>query len=204
MTKKMLPNAYGLDGAAATQSFYDEWAASYDEEVGENGYATPARCAEALARFADNAQAPLLDIGCGTGISGAALAAAGFDTITGCDFSAEMLSRAEEKGIYKDLLNTDLENPFPFATGDFANIAAVGVLNPGHAPATTLDDVLALLNPDGCFVFSLNDHAMEDHTYAARINEHVDCGNARLLFREYGDHLPEIDLKSHVFVLQKT
>ena len=204
MTKKMLDNAYGLDGAEATRNFYDEWAASYDAEVTENGYVTPLRCAAALAKFCEDLDAPLLDIGCGTGISGSALKAAGFTTLDGCDFSAEMLEQARSKGHYRTLINTNLEDPFPFEKGAYANLAAIGVLNPGHAPASTLDEVLNLLEPGGLFVFSLNDHAMADYTYEARLNEHVDCANAELLFREYGPHLPKINLKSTVYVLRKT
>jgi len=203
MSRDMLGNVYGLDSAEKTRDFYDEWADSYDDDVVSNGYATPQRCALALAEFTPDLSAPILDIGCGTGISGNALETTGFSTIDGCDFSAEMLEKARSKGMYRSLVNTNLENPFPFNRGDYANLAAIGVLNPGHAPAETLDSVLDLLEPQGLFVFSLNDHAMADKTYEARINEHVDCANAELLFREYGTHLPNIDLKSTVYVLRK-
>jgi predicted TPR repeat methyltransferase len=203
MTQQMLDKAYDLDGAEATQSFYDAWAVSYDQELTDNGYATPQRCAEALAEFAENTDAPLLDFGCGTGFSGLALKACGFEHLEGCDFSTEMLKAAETKKIYENLVNTSIEDPIPFESAAYANIAAVGVLNPGHAPATTLDDLLALLPAGGLFVFSLNDHALEDRTYEARLNEHVDCGHACLLFREYGPHLPKIDLQSNVYVLKK-
>jgi DNA/RNA-binding domain of Phe-tRNA-synthetase-like protein len=33
-------------------ALYDEWAESYDDTLNESGYATPDRCAEALAQFA--------------------------------------------------------------------------------------------------------------------------------------------------------
>ena len=162
MTDKMIQNAYGLDGADATRTFYDKWAGTYDDEVAENGYASPARAAAALRDAVDDPARPVLDIGCGTGISGLALRDAGFTTLDGCDFSAEMLARAKEKGLYRTLFNTDLEDPFPFEPGAYAHIAAIGVLNPGHAPATTLDEILGLLDPGGLFVFTLNDHALSD------------------------------------------
>jgi predicted TPR repeat methyltransferase len=203
MTKKMLQNAYGLDSGEATRGFYNEWAATYDDEVAENGYITPDRCATALASFVSDPTEPLLDVGCGTGISGAALRGHGFTTLDGCDFSAEMLKLATDKGVYRKLHNTDLEAPFPFEQGAYANIAAIGVLNPGHAPASTFDEIVALLNPGGHFVFSLNDHAMADKSYETRIMEHVDTGSVSLLFSEYGDHLPKIDLKSNVYVVRK-
>lgn len=204
MNRKMLDNAYGLMSAAETRAFYDAWAESYDAEIAENGYATPDRCAAALAQFATARDIAVLDIGCGTGMSGSALTEAGFTVIDGCDFSAEMLARAQAKGIYRTLVNTDLENPFPFEPGAYGAITAMGVLNPGHAPATTLDEVLALLPPGGLFAFSLNDHALADGSYEGRINENVDTGAARLLFREEGQHLPGIGLNSTVYVLEKT
>ena len=203
MTKKMLADAYNHDTADGTRTFYNAWAASYDQEVQDNGYITPQRCAEALAQFAENKDLPLLDIGCGTGMSGEALKAAGFSTLDGCDFSSEMLAKADEKNIYRATITTNLEEPFPFEHGAYSNLAAIGVLNPGHAPASTLDEILALLPQGGLFVFSLNDHALEDHSYEARLNEHVDSGSAALLFREHGPHLPKIDLKSNVYVLKK-
>ncbi len=203
MIKRMLAHAYGQDSAEKTKSFYKEWAASYDQEVLENGYVTPGRCAVALAEFTQDTAAPLLDIGCGTGISGVALKTAGFTTLDGCDFSEEMLLEAEKKAIYRETISTNLEEPFPFETGSYANAAAIGVLNPGHAPASALDDMLALLPAGGHLVFSLNDHALEDRTYEARLNEHVDCGTAALMFREYGPHLPKIELQSNVYVLKK-
>lgn len=203
MKNEMLPKAYGLDTAEKTREFYGEWAATYDAEITQNGYATPGRCAAVLAQFAADKAAPVLDIGCGTGISGAALKSEGFSLIDGCDFSAQMIEIAKLKNIYRQLLTTNLENPFPFEPGSYSAISAMGVLNPGHAPASTIDDVLALLPPDGLFVFSLNDHALEDHSYEARLNEQFDSGSARLLFKEYGDHLPKIDLNSTVYLLQK-
>jgi len=204
MTKAFLDSAYNLDGADETRNFYNDWADTYDAEVAENGYATPGRCAAALAEFSGDLALPLLDIGCGTGISGAAFSAAGFGTIDGSDFSDEMLARAKLKGVYRTLLKADLTNPLPFDTGAYPAISAVGVLNPGHAPASTLDEILGKLPKGGHFVFSLNDHALEDKSYEGRLSEHVDCGNAELMYKDYGDHLPKIGLKSNVYVLRKT
>ena len=89
--RQFLESAYDLPDRQATAGFYGDWAATYDDEIAGNGYATPARCAAALAGRAASREAPVLDIGCGTGLSGLALRAAGFTTIDGTDFSAEML-----------------------------------------------------------------------------------------------------------------
>ena len=114
MAKKGLDSAYSLSSAAETQSFYDDWAGSYDAEVAGNGYATPARCARALAAKVEDKSAPILDIGCGTGLSGLALRRGGFTHIDGTDLSEKMLSRAEQReGVYTKLLLGDLNNPLP-------------------------------------------------------------------------------------------
>ena len=48
MTKAFLKNSYVLNSVDNTRDYYRDWAASYDEEITENGYQTPKRCAEAL------------------------------------------------------------------------------------------------------------------------------------------------------------
>ncbi|WP_112322650.1 class I SAM-dependent DNA methyltransferase [Oceanibium sediminis] len=203
VVKTFLDKVYDVDGGEETRALYDEWADTYDEEVDANGYATPARAAAALRAHAIDRSAPLLDIGCGTGISGDALADAGFTTIDGCDFSDEMLKKAEETGAYRTLFKTDLSLPLQFKDGAYTLISAIGVLNPGHGPAEVLDQILAKLPRGGLVVFSLNDHAMADGSYEGRLNESLDSGYATLLFREYGPHLPKIDLNSTVYVLEK-
>ena len=65
-----------------TKALYTDWAKTYDSDVTGAGYATPGRVARALAEVAD-LTAPLLDFGCGTGLSGVALAAEGFTAIDG-------------------------------------------------------------------------------------------------------------------------
>ena len=45
---KFFPKAYGLKTQNDINDLYDEWADSYDDEVEENGYVSPARTASAL------------------------------------------------------------------------------------------------------------------------------------------------------------
>lgn len=203
MTKTFLDKAYGARDAASTRKLYDDWSASYEAEVGKNGYATPGRCAAALAQFSRDKSVPILDFGCGTGLSGLAFKLAGFATIDGLDLSAEMLEGAREKGVYRNLSQIEAGEKLKHKPGDYAAIAAVGVIGAGAAPISVFDTVMNGLASGGLFVFSFNDHALEDPVNEARINEWTDCGAARLLFCEHGDHLPGIDLKSTVYVLEK-
>lgn len=195
--------AYDLEDAKQTRTLYDEWAASYDEELRAAGYASPARTAAAMAAAVADKAAPLLDLGCGTGLSGEALRAAGFTAIDGTDFSVEMLAVAETKGLYRRLTKGDLNTPIPARPGDYANAAAVGVFSPTHAPAEMIDAVTDLLPPGGCFGFSLNDHALAEPAYEKRIDGLVEAGTVEVVSDTYGDHLPQIGLKAKIYVLRK-
>lgn len=200
-SKGFLDGAYTVTGPDSTRDLYKNWAKTYEDEVLANGYVTPQRCTAALSRFAADKTAPLLDIGCGSGLSGLALRAAGFTTIDGTDFSPEMLALAAKKTVYRALIPGDVSQPLP--TGMYHNAAAIGVFSPGHAPAAALDSFLEILPSGGCLVFSLNDHAMADPAYQGWISWHIDTGTALLLQREYGDHLPRIGMGCTVYVLQK-
>ena len=203
MGDKFLDRVYQARSAEETRALYDDWAASYESEVGENGYATPGRCAAALAKFLKDQTLPVLDFGCGTGLSGLALKLAGFEVIDGLDLSADMLAKAQEKMLYRHLEVIEAGAALPFAPGKYAAIAAIGVIGAGAAPISLLDVLMKGLAKGGLLVMSLNDHALADKKNEARINEWTDCGAARLLFREYGPHLPGLGMKSNVYVIEK-
>ncbi|MEO0402171.1 MAG: methyltransferase domain-containing protein [Pseudomonadota bacterium] len=198
---KFLDKAYQARDAASTRTLYDAWATSYEAEVAQNGYATPGRCADALRAHVDDLTAPILDFGCGTGLSGLALKLAGFGTLDGIDLSQEMLAGARAKGVYRQLDVIEAGAPLP--RQDYAAIAAIGVIGAGAAPISVLHMLMKTLPRTGLLVFSFNDHALEDPANEAGVAEWTDCGAARLLFKEHGPHLPGIGLKSNVYILEK-
>ncbi len=201
--KKFLNDVYDLKTVAQTQSLYDDWSKSYDDEVTTNGYATPARIARALAELLPDKFVPVLDFGCGTGMSGAALKSSGFSTIDGCDLSEKMLAQAAQKQAYRNLWQADPDKPLPFAPGTYAAITAVGVVSIGAAPPETMDMLIKALTPGGLFAFSFNDHTLDDPRFEARINHHLKNASCTQLLRQEGEHLPGIGLRSTIFVLQR-
>jgi predicted TPR repeat methyltransferase len=198
MTERYLKGVYGLDGEPAVRDYYDRWAKTYDAELTESGYATPGRCAAALNAAGVAPDAAILDMGCGTGLSGAALAAKGFTTIDGCDLSTGMLEEARARGLYRALYRAE---EMPATTYDA--VAAVGVIGAGAGPPELLDTCLSHLKHGGHFVFSFNDHALAVPEYPARLAAITESGAARIVLHERGDHIPAMDIKSIVYVLEK-
>lgn len=203
MSDGYLNKVYGARDAASTRSLYDAWSASYEAELVQNGYVTPARCAAALADVQTDRSLPILDFGCGTGLGGLALKLAGFEVLDGVDLSAEMLAQARAKDVYRSLTHIEADAPLGFTPGTYATIAAIGVIGAGAAPVTLFDKLMRGLASGGNLLFSFNDHTLEDPVYEARVSEWTDCGAASLLFREHGEHVPGIGLKATVYVLEK-
>lgn len=198
-----LAAVYDLDTPEETRDLYDRWAGRYDDDLVAAGYATPARVAEALARHAPSTAEPVLDFGCGTGLSGVALRAAGFATIDGVDISPGMLDAARARDLYRHLWLIEPGGPLPCGPGSHALAVASGAISPGAAPPEAFDLVWAALRPGGLFALSLNDMALQARDYEARIAEHVDCGAAEVLEREHGPHVPAEDVGAVVYVLCK-
>lgn len=203
-SKKYLDTAYGLDSEHQTRAHYDDWSASYDAEIGRNGYATPARIAAALGDVCDDLTAPVLDFGCGTGLSGLALSLRGFTTIDGIDLSQDMVAQALYKACYRTLSVIEPDAPLDVEANGYSSIIACGAIGSGAAPLSVFDALMQGLPKGGKFAFSLNDHSLEDPIYAAKIDSHLQAKTARLLHREHGDHLPGINLGCVVYVIEKT
>lgn len=201
MSEKFLDKVYETSGEDATRDLYDAWSGSYDDEVTEHGYRTPRRLALAMAAHADTS-APMLDYGCGTGLSGAAFYGAGFQAIDGADPSTGMLDQARSRAFYRNLITLDLSQPLPFKPGQYSAIAAVGVISTGAGPASLMQTLINLLPVGGHLGFSLNDHALEDPDYPAGVADLEAAGHINHV-ADYGDHLPGLDLKSMIYVFEK-
>jgi predicted TPR repeat methyltransferase len=202
MSHDRLRGVYDLSDQDATNAYYTEWAATYNDELTRQGYRTPQRCAEALGLF-EPMGAPILDIGCGTGISGTALAAVGFTDVCGTDINADMLGVAERADIYRETWLGDIDDPFPFEAGTYAALTAVGVIGVGSAPASLLTEALDSLAPEGHLVFSYNDHALSAAEYRDALADAISTGTAEEVFAERGVHFEGLNSRSTVYVLRR-
>ncbi|MBK1695802.1 class I SAM-dependent DNA methyltransferase [Rhodovibrio salinarum] len=203
MASDFFDKVYRTTAQDAVETLYNDWAGTYDTDVTGNGYMTPGRVAAALAAHLPTPNTPILDFACGTGLSGAALAAEGFSVIDGCDLSGPMLETARTRGIYRHLFKLAPDEAPDTAPGDYAAIAAIGALSPGAAPAYYLDTLLDRLVPGGLLALSYNDHTLAEPAYTSRLARAIETGKVAERFQEHGDHLVKLGSKSTVYILEK-
>lgn len=142
---------------------YDGWARDYDEGVAALGYMNPALVSTLFARLVPDTEAPVLDVGCGTGIVGEVLSLAGYRAIDGIDLSEGMLERARARGVYRMLDRAVLGEPLRrIDDASYGGVVASGVFTVGHAPASAFDEIARVLRPGGVFVVSITDPAYEE------------------------------------------
>lgn len=200
----LLGTAYDLETGEETLAHYQRWAATYDQEVGvDNGYAQPARCAAALDEATDR-PGSVLDVGCGTGLSGIALRDVGFTDLDGCDFSPPMLERAAETGVYRRLFEADLNAGLGIQDGTYDHAVAVGVFSFAHIRPDALRSVIRAVRPGGTVVVGLNDHFWDVGTFPAELDAIEADGLASVVSREHGEHLPGADIMGWVVVLVRS
>ncbi len=200
----LLGTAYDLETGEETLAHYQRWAATYDQEVGvDNGYAQPARCAAALDEATDR-PGSVLDVGCGTGLSGIALRDVGFTDLDGCDFSPPMLERAAETGVYRRLFEADLNAGLGIQDGTYDHAVAVGVFSFAHIRPDALRSVIRAVRPGGTVVVGLNDHFWDVGTFPAELDAIETAGLASVVSREHGEHLPGADIMGWVVVLVRS
>ncbi len=197
----MQPQLWTPRPVAETVEVYRDWAATYDADVTGKGYHTPARIARALAGHLPPGR-PILDFGCGTGLSGAALKAAGLGPIDGTDITDAMVDRARDKGIYRTL-RVGEPGAVPAEPGRYDAIVAAGVISLGAAPPETLDLLIAALGPGGLIALSFNDPTLEDGSYDNRLSALLDSGVVLLLSRDHGPHLDDMEMGSDVILLRR-
>ena len=154
-------HSVALDGVYAAQTpeqlaaAYAAWSNNYDRETAALGYCLPFVIAAWVARHIPKGAGPLLDAGCGTGLSGPYLAALGYGDLEGLDFSEEMLAVAAARGVYRSVAQAELGQPLPWPDGHFAGFFSTGVFTEGHAPASSLHELARITGMGGHAIFTV-------------------------------------------------
>jgi predicted TPR repeat methyltransferase len=144
--------------------YYDEWAERYDETLGEWGYDAPGHIAGLVRRSVPDA-AEVLDAGCGTGLAGLALRAAGYTGhLLGADLSPASIERARTGGAYDDVGAIDLQRPLPYDDDRFDAVMCVGVLTYVPDVAAIWDEFCRVTRPGGVVACTQRDDIWEQRS----------------------------------------
>jgi predicted TPR repeat methyltransferase len=141
--------------AGYVRHLFDQFSADYDARmIGQLGYQAP-RILRELADLVIQPPAKLrvLDLGCGTGLSGAAFKDIAV-RLDGIDLSPRMIEKARARGIYDSLKVADLETALDGEAQYDLVLAADTIVYVGDMDAT-LAAAHRALTPDGFFLFTV-------------------------------------------------
>ena len=167
----MVGRSYHATDIAQQRAVYDDWAEQYERDLCAMGNRIPGQCAALFAHYVPREVAPILDAGCGTGQQSHPLALLGYGPFVGIDLSQGMLDMAERKGVYQSLHRMTLGEPLDFPDDHFPAIMCCGVLTPGHAPASSLFELIRIAKPGAPIVFSIRDDAQQEPQYPNTVAE---------------------------------
>ena len=164
------------DNPDALISFVDQNAHLYEQVVAENGYASIVNnCAETLKQFmGENCkQKEILDIGCGSGLSGECLRKAGFQgNIDGVDPSQSMLEKAKSLSVYRELRIGKItdDEKLKFNDGCYDAIFCIGAIGGTYISIkNAIPEFLTLLRKGGIAVYTMS-HSTDQ---GVALQEHV-------------------------------
>ncbi len=141
---------------------YDQWAKDYDADLEQDfEYQGPQRTAEFFTRYVPKT-ARILDAGAGTGLMGEILGKLGYHDLVAMDLSQGMLEEARKKNVYREFHQMVMGETLDFTTDYFDAVISTGVLTVGHAPASSLDELVRITKLGGHIVFTLRPDVYED------------------------------------------
>lgn len=184
---------------AYVEQLFDDYADRFETALVEKlDYKVPGRLAALIEAKGRQQYGRAIDLGCGTGLMGVELRAR-VDCLEGYDLSANMLAKAEDKGIYDHLDQADLS----LGTTETRLINAD--LASGRADLVAAADVLMYLG-DLEPVFELSATLLSHHGHFAFSVEHLMNGSGdfrlqpSLRYAHSPDYI-ERCLVSHGFIL---
>lgn len=199
-----LAGVYAARDAGELAEAYAAWADGYDRETLSLGYCLPFAVAAWVARHVPREAGPILDVGCGTGLSGPLLAALGYGHVEGMDMAEGMLARAAARKAYRLLTRAVLGETLPWPDGHFAAAFSAGVFTEGHAPAAGFHELARIVRPGGHVIATVRTSILAEKGFAAVFAELEASGQWRGLergvpFRAFALAEPEVLVQVFVF-----
>ncbi len=172
-TDSLRQRSYDIKNPEEARDLYRDWASSYDRHlVKDSGYVAPTVIAQMLSIAEVDHNIRVLDVGCGTGLVGACLSDLGFTHLDGLDFSFEMLEKARRKGVYRELIQADLNEPLDFIRSTYGAAISCGTFgHTGHADASALSRIARLLEPGAIFACTITPAMWDDSDFSRTLED---------------------------------
>lgn len=166
-----------LENSEEVRDFYDDWSLDnqYNIDMLDWNYTGPKESVDNLKRFAPDRDILIFDAGCGSGLVGAELTAAGYRNLHGADLSKKLLERVPA-GLYQQLQQLDLNRPLGIANRTYDALMCVGTFTYGHVAAHALDEFVRITKPAGLICFTINEGIYESQGFDAKIRQLEACG----------------------------
>lgn len=173
-----LADAYAVETPDDNRALYRDWAATYESEFTDaRGYVYHEGVARVFVEACGGApQGRVLDVGCGTGVVGVALAALGCDRIDGIDLSPEMLAEAAKKQVYGELFEADLTQRVAIDDHTYAGVTSVGTFTHGHLGPEPIRELVRIVAPGGVLAIGINAEHFESLGFAELFDRLVGDG----------------------------
>lgn len=197
--------ALHLDGDPQNvKQFYEDWAKNYNLDTSSSDYTGPAIGARLLGQYLPAKNARLLDAGCGTGLVGLELQAAGYTCVDGFDLSDSMAEQAIATGAYQQVLGgVDMMRAAENYSGaTYDAVLSIGVFTLGHVPPQALSVLLQLTSPAGLLLVSTRTHYYDQTDFQRVVDDLIDSGQLKLL-QVIKDAPYNNDGDGHYWVMQK-
>lgn len=143
-------------------SLFDWYADHFDDHLqGRLKYQTPALICEQLFKLDPPRDLDVLDLGCGTGLCGPLLKPLA-RSMTGVDLSPRMLEMAHKRGLYDELVCSDLSDFLAPHTASFDLVVATDVFIYVGALETVFQATRHAMRPGSLFAFSFETSEEQD------------------------------------------
>ncbi len=192
-----LQEVFSSHSTEALCQSYGQWADNYDKDlVDDLGYRAPELVASAAARHVSGTDIPILDVGCGTGLTGQALLECGDWTLHGLDASQAMLDQADEKTIYDELILADLNGSLAIADDTYAGAISSGTFTHGHVNASALCEISRILRPGAPFAFTVHSEFWDKSRFPETLEQLEATQQLRMIEREERPHIDKLPDKT--------
>jgi len=181
--------AYHLDDEASMVEFYEKWASDYDHQMlDELGYTSPTKIAQQLCPILPDTQAAVFDVGCGTGLTCVFLADKGYTNLDGIDLSPDMVRVAGQRGIYRELLVGDVNQPLERDDESYDAVISSGTFTHGHVGPEPLDELFRILKPGGVLACTVHQDLWVSMGFDTKFESLVAAGRASQVSCELGSY----------------